>query len=297
MNKFAIVLGYPYPDTLERPTVEFASKHGLVNVLGSFMAFNFSVHSKIGKAEALKQNHIKDVNLDPSKIYITFGLSDLALNSIQSFYYEIWEDKNRGKIKLNWWMNPIVLEFCPGIAQYYYETKTENDYFYTGHVKERIRPSDFPYLEEYLERSNELLEKCDLKAIGFGNHKKWDEDVFNKYSRTLNVSGFYYGFGPKAGDISKENYWFYNNKIFIANQIGPVSKYEDTYSEIKKYIDAHPERPLFIPVVVLIAKWTTINDLIRVKEDLKKEYPGKIEFVRGDELILMIKQFNNFENQ
>jgi hypothetical protein len=294
MNKFAILLGYPYPHKLERPTVEFASKYGLTTVLGSFMAFDFSVHSKVGKVDKLKQDHIEKVEFDPNKIYITFMITDLALNSMQSFYYEMWENENRGKIKLNWWMNPFVLDFSPGIAQYYYETKTPNDYFISAGPKERIYAPYFPYLDEYFDRVKEPLKKSDLEIVGINTQgKKWGEEDFRQFTTGLpEVKGFFAGFGPGAGDVMA-NYWFVDGKPFISSQVGPVTGYEDTYSEIKRYIDSHPERPLFVPVIVLIADWISIDDLIKVKERLDKEYPDQIEWVRGDEMLQAIIKWKN----
>jgi hypothetical protein len=292
MNKFAILLGYPYPHKLERPTVEFSSMYGLISVLGSFMAFNFSVHSKIGEINKLKQDHIEETSFDPNKIYITFLVTDLALNSMQSFYYEVWEDKNRGKIKLNWWMNPFVLDFSPGIAQYYYETKTPNDYFVSAGPKERIYAPYFPYLKEYFDRVREPLRKSNLEIVGINTQgKRWSEEDFRKFTEGLpEVKGFLAGFGPGAGDVM-ENYWIVNGKPFISSQVGPVTGYEDTYLEIKKYIDSHLKRPLFVPVIILIADWIVMDDLVKVKERLDKEYPGQIEWVRGDELMLMVMEW------
>jgi hypothetical protein len=297
MNKFAILLGYPYPHELERPTVEFSSMYGLTTVLGSYMAFDFSVHSKIGKVDELKQDHVEKVEFDPNKIYITFVVTDLALNSMQSFYYEMWENENRGEIKLNWWMNPFVLDFAPGIAQYYYETKTPNDYFVSAGPKERIYAPHFPYLDEYFERAREPLKRSDLEIVGINTQgKEWSEEDFREFTEGLpEVKGFLVGFGPGAGDVMT-NYWFVDDKLFVSSQVGPVTSYKDAYSEIKKYIDSHQERPLFVPVVVLIADWISVDDLIKVKEDLDKEYPGQIEWVRADELLLMIYEMEKNNN-
>ncbi|RLE51820.1 MAG: hypothetical protein DRJ26_05385, partial [Candidatus Methanomethylicota archaeon] len=150
MNKFAIVIGYPEHAKFERPWVELTSKYGLLNVLATALAPNFSFHSKIPAKRTYVQDHKFNINLDPNKIYIAFAVSDLGLNMMQDFYYEMWLSPARGSVPISWWLDPITVDICPGIVQYYYETKTPNDYFYSAHVAGRVRASDFPNLEEYL---------------------------------------------------------------------------------------------------------------------------------------------------
>ncbi|RLE91342.1 MAG: hypothetical protein DRJ55_05770, partial [Thermoprotei archaeon] len=144
MDKFAIALGYPEDGKLERPWVELTSRYGLLNVLATAFSPNFSFHSKMPAKKRYEQDHKFEIALDSDKIYVTFAVSDLGLNSMQDFYYEMWLSEARGEVPISWWLDPIVVEFCPGIVQYYYETKTPNDYFYSAHVGGRVRASDFP---------------------------------------------------------------------------------------------------------------------------------------------------------
>jgi hypothetical protein len=165
MNPYAIVLGYPSIGALERPHVELASTHGLIVVLAHATSVNFSVHSRMPAKTIYRQDHIANVSLNPNKIYIAFAMSDLGLNTMQDRYYGTWDDPSRGDIAVSWWLDGIVKDFCPGIVQYYYETKTAKDFFYGAHVGGRIRPSDFPDLIAYLERGKKYLKDCTFKRL------------------------------------------------------------------------------------------------------------------------------------
>ena len=294
MNPYARVLGYPFDGALERPYVEIASKHGLIVVLAHVTSVDFSVHSQMPAEAIYKQDHKTSVSIDPNKIYISFSMSNLGLNSMQDRYYGAWDDPKRGNLPVNWWLDGVVKDFCPGIVQYYYETKTPNDYFYGAHVGGRIRPSDFPDLEEYLKRNKKYLEDCDLKITSFSNHGKWDDYVFDTYSRTLdNCIGFAYGWSPEYefGDKKAGNYWISYDKVWMITCLGATKDIDGTVNKISSFIEKNEERPLFMTVLVILGNYPTVDFLEKVREQLDLLYSGEIEYVRGDELILTIKEY------
>lgn len=297
MNPYARVLGYPFTGALERPYVEFASKHGLIVVLAHVTSADFSVHSQMQVKTVYKQDHKTSVSFDPGKIYLAFAMSDLGLNSMQDRYYGAWDDPKRGNLPVNWWLDGVVKDFCPGIVQYYYETKTPNDYFYGAHVGGRIRPSDFPHLEEYLRRNKRYLEDCDLKTVAFSNHGKKDDYVFEIYSRVLdNCIGFFYGWTPtlELGEETAGNYWIFHNKSWIITSLGltkdEANKADLSAKKISSFIDKNKKRPLFMTVLVILGNYPTVDFLEKIKNELDLRYPGEIEWIRGDELILVTKE-------
>ena len=291
MGRFAVVLGYPYPHIFERPHVELASKFGLLTVLAASTAVDFSVHSQMPAQEIYKQDHRTSFSLNRSKIYIALGMSDLGLNTMHDRYYGAWDDPRRGNIPVSWWLDGIVKDFCPGIVQYYYETKTHNDFFYGAHVGGRIRPSDFPDLEGYLKRGKKYLEDCDLNTVGFSNHGKYDYRVFENYSKVLdNCIGFFYGW-PQH-EFGQEGSWFIiDGKPWIVTAVGIWEKdVDEAVEEISSFIEQHGEKPLFMVVLVVLGIYPDIGFLNEVKERIDSLYPGQVEWVRGDELILAVKE-------
>ena len=291
MNPYAIVLGYPFTPALERPHVELASKHGLLVLLAHATSVDFSIHSQIPAIKTYKQDHVTNVSLKPDKIYIAFAMSDLGLNTMQDRYYGAWDDPKRGSIPVSWWLDAITIDFCPGIVQYYFETKTKNDFFYGAHVAGRIRPSDFPDLESYLERGKKYLKACDLNIVAFSNHGKYDERVFKTYSKILdNCIGFFYGWMPeyelnKGGDI-----WVFNDKVWIVTAVGAEKDIQKTVQKISSFIEEHKERPLFITVLVVLGNYPDFTFLEQVKKEVDELYPNQIKWVRGDELVLLAKK-------
>jgi len=233
-----------------------------------------------------EQDHRFEVTLDPDKIYVAFAVSDLGLNNMQDFYYEMWLSEARGDVPISWWLDPIVVEFCPGIVQYYYETKTPNDYFYSAHVGGRIRASDFPYLDDYLRRGQKYLNMCSLKVVAFSNHHKKDDRVFKLYSETLDVEGFVFGFGPEF----KEDYWLVDDKVWIVPRY--MGSPEAAFNAVKNYIDSKQERPLFIVIGIGLWYYPEVEDILEIRDMLKEEYGGQILFCRLDELIAVAKQYS-----
>lgn len=279
MDKFAIVIGYPEDSKFERPWVSLTSKYGLINVLATAIAPNFSFHSKMPRQGRYIQDHRFEFEVDNGKIYVAFVVSDLGLNVMQSFYYEMWLSDKRGEIPIGWWLDAITMEICPGILQYYYETKSSSDYFYSAHVAGRIRASDFPYLEEYLNRGQKYLDRCSLKVVGFSNHKKKDEKVLKLYSEVLDVEGFLFGFGPEFED----EYWVVDGKVWI------IPRYMGDPDEVVKAIDGYVEstdrRPLFIVIGIGLWYYPTIEQVVEIKDQLQEKYGDEIVFCRVDELI------------
>ncbi len=284
LEKFALVIGYPERAKLERPWVEYTSKYGLLNVLGTGLAPNLSFHSRIPARRRFEQEHRK-LEPKPGKIYIAFAVTDLGLNSMQDFYYEMWLSHSRGKVPISWWLDPITADICPGIVQYYYETKTPNDYFYSAHVGGRIRPSDFPYLEEYLERGQEYLDRCSLRVVAFSNHNLRDDRVLKLYSEKLDIEGFVFGFGPEFED----EYWLVGDKVWVIPRF--VGSPGAAYLAVKGYIETHPERPLFIVVGIGLWHYPTVEQVIWLKERLQEDYGDQAVFCRLDELVSAAKSY------
>ncbi len=298
MNPYGIVLGYPFSGALERLHVEFASKHKLKVLLAHASSGNFSVHSQMPAKKTYKQDHVKGVNLDNNKIYIAFCMSDLGLNTMQDRYYGAWDDPERGSIPVSWWLDAIVVDFCPGIVQYYYETKTKNDFFYGAHVAGRIRPSDFPDLEGYLIKGEPYLRRCDLNTVAFSNHGKFDERVFKTYSKILdNCIGFFYGWMPEWEFGGGKTLLVFENKVWIITAVGAEKDVKETVEKISSFIERHKERPLFMTVLVVLGNYPDFNFLKQVKESIDQLYPGKIEWVRGDELLLLATEFMIGQNK
>ncbi len=189
------------------------------------------------------------------------------------------------------------MDFCPGIVQYYYETRTDKDYFYSAHVGGRIRPSDFPDLEGYLRRGERYLKACDLNVVAFSNHGKYDERVFDVYSRLLKgCIGFFYGWPGREWKGAEGQVLVYHDKVWIITSVGIQGNVKADVKRITSFIGEHKERPLFMTVLVVLGSYPDFTYLEEVKAGVEAHYPGQIEWVRGDELILLAREYYGLGN-
>ncbi len=70
------------------------------------------------------------ITLDVNKRYITFiGTEGDAGNWVIGLQSGAWLSASRGSVPVNWGWNLHLLELCPFIASYYYDTATPNDGF------------------------------------------------------------------------------------------------------------------------------------------------------------------------
>ncbi len=290
MEPFSVVLGYPETGEYERPWVSLSSKYGLVCLLAWCYAVNFSVHSKMPGDTIYYQGNFDTLTLDTAKIYATFMMSDFGLDMMQTKYYDSWNPYATG-VPVNWWLDPLCRRYCPGILEYYYETKPSKDYFYGAHGAGRIRPSDFIYLDEFLNRVNYNLQVCDLKTLGFSNHNKMDDIIIEKYTGTLNLWGIYNGFGPEFGEINAGNIRRKNGKAWCITAVYAKEPVDTAVQRISNFINKFHERPLFIPILIML--WDTLSpdSLNEIAQRLDLIYPGEIRWLRGDDFITAVKKF------
>ena len=290
MKPMGILIGYPHLGSLETPTVKFISTYGIRGILATHDAPNFSIHSQIGKKKSRYLQGFREIRKVEDKIYVALFACDLALNSMQNFYYGLWKSENRGKIPITWWFDPIVADFCPGIVLYYYETRTEQDYFFAANTYGRITPSDFKYLDELLKMCDEQLRKFDLRVLGFSD-SCFNKTVLRKYAQKLTyVYGFGYGYIPS--NITP-NYWLEEGKPYVGlySKAMVAGTRLALYRLLKYFADTHKERPAFLLVYLFIGDYITVDDILWVKNRLDQEYPGVFKWVRGDEFMSAVKAY------
>jgi len=103
-----------------------------------------------------------------NKIYIVFMLPEGDTPKIVlSVFAGHWADPMRGKVPINWGINPLFAARFPPLIDYFYSTATPNDYFFAGvggagyidlkdyadiplwarHVNRNIRQADIRYVD------------------------------------------------------------------------------------------------------------------------------------------------------
>ncbi len=91
--------------------------------------YNQSLHSQY-ELKPLTQNDKPAERKPENKTYISFLMADYDATFPLYFYLpQHWSDSKRGEIPLAWGINPNLSTTYPDLIEYYYDTRTENDYF------------------------------------------------------------------------------------------------------------------------------------------------------------------------
>jgi hypothetical protein len=106
--------------------------------------------------------------------YVTFSFSDGDNLQYDEHHMRLlWDDPNRGKVPLNWTIDPGLLQIAPFIISYYLSSKSTNDLLIAGPSGAGyIYPSLYPLadLVNYLNAASSLMNSAGLKIVNVLNH-------------------------------------------------------------------------------------------------------------------------------
>jgi len=161
----AIMLGWHNPHDSEATHVYFASRHNVSVFCG--YATNSSFHQHIAASEEYKQDHCEHAECDPNGKYAAITLSDGdSWHSMVDVQKKFWLNPRRGEAPVGWEVAPIFAEAGPAVLEYYFKTKTDNDYILCGPSGISYNyPSGIDDLDGYLKISADAMRKCSLRSI------------------------------------------------------------------------------------------------------------------------------------
>jgi hypothetical protein len=161
----SMMLGWHTPRDSEATHVFFGSRHNIWVYCGG--AWNMSFHQHLSAKAPFAQGHCQQASCDPKARYVTLCLSDGdSWHSMVDVQKKFWLHPRRGEVPLGWQIAPIFAKVGPALLEYYYQTKTNNDYLLCG-------PSGIAYnylsgFEDwrgYLKHTAEAMKQADLKSI------------------------------------------------------------------------------------------------------------------------------------
>lgn len=150
------------------------------------LSFHAAVPADITQLKQKRQLKEEQVNVE-NKIYISFSINEGdTYKSVGNLMMDgAWLHEKRGQIAFNWPTNPKILQMLPGLAQYYYNSMTENDYFTVP--TSGIGYFDATYSTEearalYAAKSKEAAAYADQHYIdvwwnGFQGNDKWIQSM------------------------------------------------------------------------------------------------------------------------
>jgi hypothetical protein len=160
--------------------------------------------SDAGVAQRAQKYLDADGNVIPNN-YISFYMGDYDSAAwTASAMIRNFNDPNRGKIPLNWPINPAVVPRAPYAYNYMYEKATEYDVFVGDHngygylepmslMSAGRDPGLYGTIDTFLAQTKEAWETMDVEIMGFLIHTIFPvrEDVQLKYAQ-LSPKGVYH---------------------------------------------------------------------------------------------------------
>lgn len=234
-----------------------------------------------------------------NKVYVAIIISDGDnIQYTQHAMRRVWDRTAniRGKFPLSWTIAPGLVDIGPAIMNYYYTHATPNDCFVTG-------PSGMGYMMpvntleepgapigEYLKDPARMdgyarLTETYLQRSGLRVATIWDDASpmhrasYEKYCRSL------YGMTVQNfKDMPSVEGSVQNDRLPFDKLVIPYAgSYDHLHGSLARNISRwNGKEPLFISYQADIWGELKPDRLLQVHDDIMKEFPGKVEFVRAD---------------
>lgn len=250
----------------------------------TFMAGNYSFHSKLPAAGAFKQKYIDPAQVKlEDKVYLTFTLSDGdQFTLMNTGELGNWRRPERGKVPFNWEMQPLLAEIAPALLGYYYSNLKDTDLLVAG-------PSGAGYIIPPLASNlpvymAESAHYCDLADVRVTTSYIADppQRVVRDHGK---APGKFLGYLSGYFHLGRTPMYMAEKRPFVAyvwprpEQIPWES--DQVLEGIRALVDQPGDKPRFI-ACHLFAYFTTIQDVYNFVQTLDK---NKVKVVRADEFL------------
>ena len=234
-----------------------------------------------------------------NKVYVAVFISDGDnIQYTQNAMRKNWDRTatSRGKVPLNWTIAPGLVDIGPGILNYYYTTATPNDCFVCGPsgmgysmpsntLTEPGAPtgeylSDPAKMDGYARLTETYLQRSGLRVVTI-----WDDaspmqrKSYEKQGRNL------YGITVQNfKDVPSVAASVENKRLRFDKLVVPYAgSYEHIHGSLTSEIGRWDGKsPQFLSYQVDV--WGQMNParIVELRDNLDKQFPGKVEFVRAD---------------
>ncbi len=299
----AIALGWY---RTERSGITAASEFGIGTMPADFY-LSGSVYS--GTPHRIEIPAVPKMPELEDKIYVAMFISDGDnIQYTQHAMRRIWDANAevRGKVPLNWTIAPGLVDIGPGILNYYYTTATPNDCFVTGPsgmgylmpvntLEEPGAPvgvflKDEERMNGYARLTETYLQRSGLRVVTI-----WDEATpmhraaYEKHGRNL------YGVTVQNfRDMPSVESSVVGDRVRFDKLVIPYAgSYEHIHRSLSRNIRRWNGRgPMFLSYQMDVWHEMKPNRIVELHENLQKEHPGKVEFVRADHYFNLFNQAN-----
>jgi len=237
-----------------------------------------------------KSSPRKNLVAEKNKVYVAFMMTDGdALWVMDTLQLHNWASEKRGNFPLSWGFLPLLADIAPAMYSYYVKKMLPTDYMVAGPSGAGYTyPHMYPEPKQFLKYTKFYMQKCGLEIVNITNwndYTHWQEvDLpwFNPllFSELDNCIGYVRGMGESAF----ERHYNLPDKPYVFCGEGIHRGDKDDVATIKNFIDANPNRPLFVFCLINVA--VSMERIKRVIDTLK-DYP--IDYVRLDDFMRLIK--------
>lgn len=278
--KYSNIPGYPHkhePVPTEWETVWLISPYNCYQNTAASDCYNQSVHSKF-KIANMSQGRPALRQPQEGKTYICILMADYdSATPLYDFMPTHWDDPERGKLPLLWGINPSLSETFPDIMEYFYRTKSANDWFAAdasaaGYMNpNRIAPE---YLPLFVEHNKKFYSRWDMSLSPMV--LDWDEptaavkDAFLQFSPD-GFSTIVIDFHDNGGKLPVPQVWKGMPVTELINDACNFASAEEAASLISRTISAPKSKtPTYYFYRII---WTSPKSVIQTIDLLKKLRP------------------------
>ncbi|RYD19487.1 MAG: protein containing Coagulation factor 5/8 type, partial [Verrucomicrobiaceae bacterium] len=289
----AVVLGW-HPT--ERSGITCVSEFGIGTLPADFYVSG-SVYS--GTDHHIRIPAVPKMPALENKVYVSIIISDGDnIQYTQHAMRRVWDRTAniRGKFPLSWTIAPGLVDIGPVIMNYYYTHSTPNDCFVTG-------PSGMGYMMpvntleepgapigEYLKDAARMdgyakLTETYLQRSGIRVSTIWDDaSPMHRASYEKNCRSLYGMTVQNFKDMPSVKGGVENNRLPFDKLVIPYAgSYDHIHGSLSRNISRWDgKEPIFISYQADIWNELKPDRLLQVHDDLMKQFPGKVEFVRAD---------------
>jgi putative glycoside hydrolase with GxGYxYP motif/GxGYxY motif-containing protein len=162
---------WPSDLTGESDGTQVTSQYGLIVVASDYSA-NLTVFSGAQAPVSGTQRRAPAPPLQ-NKIYVTFTVTDGDnIQYAQHRMRQLWDDPNRGKIPINWTVQPLAVDAAPTFLSHYQRTATDNDYLMAGPSGAGyVYPGDWPAdaLGVFTRMTRRYMDRTGIDAVAILN--------------------------------------------------------------------------------------------------------------------------------
>lgn len=289
VDEGSIIMGWHCVRDKEHEAIGLSSEFGHYGMC-SLHTPNLTVHSSIPLPEGktFTQRTIDKQKLKvEDKVYVAYMATDGdATWFMNDHVTNDWADSARGNFKYNWGFLPLAYDLMPGTVKYYLENMEPTDYFVAGPAGATYT---YPYLHpdpsKFLSITDDYMKRCGLTTVHMTN---WND---RDWWQEVEIPGFYdqlqihlpnsIGFVRGMGESAFEKHELGLGKPYVFCGEG-IHRGDDVYQTMKDFIDANPNRPLFI--YNLVNHSVPMGD---IKKAMDKFPSDEVESVHLDELLLL----------